>query len=257
MLNSLENIDESLYQNRKDFPAEIVYEITTLKNELPFGIAIADIMQSVPHFHKVTRETYTVVQGEIEVSLGSDRHRLTPGDAIQIPPNVVHSARSLGSSPARITVTTIPEFSPDDYYALASSFETRQLSKEYDYLAPDGTEIRLLPSVQRGGLCHCTLPAGKTSFPVMHQNVEEIWYVIGGEGEVWRRAEGTEEIICVTVGTSLVIPPRTAFQFRNTGAGPLCILIVTMPPWPGLQEATQVVGVWPVAVNSSAESAAD
>jgi mannose-6-phosphate isomerase-like protein (cupin superfamily) len=114
-------IDESLYQNKKDFPAEIVYEITTLRNGLPFGLAIADILQSTPHFHKLTYETYTVVQGELEVNLGDEKHILRPGDAIEIPLNVVHSARSLGSSPARITVTTIPEFSPDDYYPVSGT----------------------------------------------------------------------------------------------------------------------------------------
>jgi mannose-6-phosphate isomerase-like protein (cupin superfamily) len=119
-------IDESLYQNKKVFPAEIVYEITTLKNGLPFGIAIADILQSTPHFHKLTYETYTVVQGELEVSLGEEKHVLMPGDAIEIPLNVVHSARSLGNSPARITVTTIPEFSPEDYYPVIETDQRGQ-----------------------------------------------------------------------------------------------------------------------------------
>ena len=50
-------------------PAEIVYEVTTIKSGLPFGIAIADIQQSEPHYHEVTIETYTVVQGDLEVSL--------------------------------------------------------------------------------------------------------------------------------------------------------------------------------------------
>ena len=109
-------IEQSLYQNRKDFPAETVYEITTQANALPFGIAIADIQQSQPHFHKVTAETYTIVQGDLEVSLDSEQHVLHPGDVIKISPGIVHSARSLDGTPARITVTTIPEFSPEDYY---------------------------------------------------------------------------------------------------------------------------------------------
>ena len=32
---------------------------------------------------------------------------------------------------------------------------TAQLPKDYDYLAPDGSEIRLLPEVAGGGLAHC------------------------------------------------------------------------------------------------------
>ncbi len=113
-------IGEDLYQNKKvrpaENPAEIVYELTTQRSGLPFGIAIADIQQSEAHFHKVTWETYAVVQGTLELYLDGDRHVLRPGDVKKIPLWVVHSARSLDKTPARITVTTIPEFSPEDYY---------------------------------------------------------------------------------------------------------------------------------------------
>jgi mannose-6-phosphate isomerase-like protein (cupin superfamily) len=132
--------------------------------------------------------------------------------------------------------------------------QTSLLKLEADYLAPDGSEIRVLPTMKGGGLCHCTLPAGKTSSPVAHRQVEEIWYVLTGEGEVWRKNAATEEPIHVTAGTSLTIPPRTSFQFRNTGTGPLCILIVTMPPWPGAQEAEKTGGVWPATVGSDTDA---
>ena len=109
-------ISPSLYQNRKPNSAEIVYEITTQNDGLPFGLAIADIQQSDWHFHKVTTETYTVVQGILEVSLDNESYVLHPGDVIKILPGVLHSARSLSETPARITVTTIPEFSKADYH---------------------------------------------------------------------------------------------------------------------------------------------
>jgi mannose-6-phosphate isomerase-like protein (cupin superfamily) len=124
-------------------------------------------------------------------------------------------------------------------------FQTCALRRKTDYLAPDSSEIRLLPVMKGGGLCHCTLPPGKTSLPVVHRHVEEIWYVLEGQGQVWRKNAGAEKTVRVSGGKSLTIPPGTAFQFRNTGAGPLRILIVTMPPWPGPQEAEKAVGKWP------------
>ena len=63
-------------------------------------------------------------------------------------------------------------------------FEHKQLGESYDYLAPDGSEIRLLPNVKGGGMCHCTLPPGKKSLAVKHKTVEEIWYFLSGQGEV-------------------------------------------------------------------------
>lgn len=133
--------------------------------------------------------------------------------------------------------------------------QTRAFKEEADYLAPDGSEIRLLPTMKGGGLCHCTLPAGKTSSPVAHRHVEEIWYVLEGEGEVWRKASEAEEVVTISTGTSLTIPPRTAFQFRNTSVSPLRILIATMPPWPGPQEAEKADGIWLPSVTPDAEQA--
>jgi mannose-6-phosphate isomerase-like protein (cupin superfamily) len=116
-------IDPRLYQNRKAFEAETVYEVTTARDGLPFGIAIADIEQSQLHVHRLTTETYTVVQGSIELALDDERIALHVGDVAVIRPGVVHSARSIGDEPARITVTTIPEFSPDDYFPVPDSVE--------------------------------------------------------------------------------------------------------------------------------------
>ena len=120
------------------------------------------------------------------------------------------------------------------------------MPENYDELAPDTSEIRLLPTMKHGGLCHCTLPRGKTSLAVKHKTVEEIWYFINGKGQVWRKQEDKEDVIDVTPCTCLIIPTGTHFQFRNTSDEPLCFVIVTMPPWPGKEEAKRVKDYWKV-----------
>lgn len=126
------------------------------------------------------------------------------------------------------------------------SLETIQLKDDYDYLAPDSSEIRLLSSVKYGGVAHCVLPPRKVSIPVKHKTVEEIWYVLEGKGEMWRKNEKEEKIIQLSKGTSLTIPTGTSFQFRNTARDSLKILIATMPPWPGGDEAVKVNGRWKI-----------
>lgn len=125
-----------------------------------------------------------------------------------------------------------------------TGFTFSQLPGDSDYSAPDGSEIRLLPNMKGGGLCHCTLPGGKTSLAVRHKTVEEIWYVLSGEGEIWRKLNEQEEVTPLRDGVALTIPPGTSFQFRAAGSASLCILIVTMPPWPGPDEAVSVTGLW-------------
>ncbi len=126
------------------------------------------------------------------------------------------------------------------------NLDCKRLPNDYDTLAPDGSEIRLLSSTSRGSMVHCTLNPGEVSLPVAHRTVEEVWYVIHGTGQVWRKYGDDERSDDVAPGVSLSIPVGAHFQFRNTGRGPLRILIVTMPPWPGDEEAYRVPGRWPV-----------
>jgi mannose-6-phosphate isomerase-like protein (cupin superfamily) len=110
--------------------------------------------------------------------------------------------------------------------------------------APDGSDVRPLLSLAGGSLAHFELAAGKTSIAVAHRTVEEIWFVIGGRGEMWRRGEEREEITALAAGVSLTIPLGTAFQFRSLGLEPLKVIAITMPPWPGEGEAYEVAGKW-------------
>lgn len=123
-------------------------------------------------------------------------------------------------------------------------FATRSLPDAADTLAPDGSEIRILPRLPRGSMVHARLPAGRTAKAVRHRSVEELWYVIAGEGEMWRRLGDREEIVRLRPGVALSIPVGTVFQFRNTGTAPLDVVLVTMPPWPGAEEAIEENGPW-------------
>lgn len=116
-------------------------------------------------------------------------------------------------------------------------FESKRVPAEYDLLAPDGSEIRLLHSLAGASVVHCALPVGAVSTPVTHRSVEEIWVFLAGEGQIWRKQGERELVLDVRRGLSLTIPLGTQFQFRNTGAVPLEFIIATTPPWPGEDEA--------------------
>jgi mannose-6-phosphate isomerase-like protein (cupin superfamily) len=125
-----------------------------------------------------------------------------------------------------------------------SGFATKTLPGACDVLAPDGSEVRILLALAGGSMAHFSLPAGQTSRAVKHATVEEIWYVLGGSGEFWRARDGREEVVAVAANTCLSIPVGTAFQFRASADGPLTAVAITMPPWPGPQEAAFVPGAW-------------
>jgi mannose-6-phosphate isomerase-like protein (cupin superfamily) len=132
-------------------------------------------------------------------------------------------------------------------------YETKTLGEGVDAVAPDGTAVRLLLSLAGGSMAHFELPAGAVSHAVTHRTVEEIWFVVGGKGSLWRLQDGVESIDPLAPGTSLTIPLGTAFQFRAEGGAPLAFVAITMPPWPGMDEAEPVAGRWsPTAAAGSA-----
>lgn len=126
-------------------------------------------------------------------------------------------------------------------------FETVLLPAEPDAVAPDGSDVRLLPGLAGGGMAHFELAPGRTSVAVAHRTVEELWFFVGGLGEMWRRQGDREEVVTVAPGVAVSIPVGTRFQFRALGTEPLAAVAVTMPPWPGPDEAHPVDGRWPPA----------
>ena len=127
-----------------------------------------------------------------------------------------------------------------------SAFATKRLPATPDAIAPDGSAVRVLLGLAGGSFAHFELAAGAISHAVAHHRVEEIWYIVGGHGQMWRRAGGREQVVDVEPGVCLTIPAGTQFQFRALGDEPLAAIAVTMPPWEGPHDAHRVDGAWPV-----------
>jgi mannose-6-phosphate isomerase-like protein (cupin superfamily) len=89
---------------------------------------------------------------------------------------------------------------------------------------------------------------------VAHRTVEEIWYVLAGRGELWRRQAEREEVVALSPGLCVTIPLGTHFQFRAPGPEALVLVAVTMPPWPGGDEAYAVPGPWATTVSQERKS---
>jgi mannose-6-phosphate isomerase-like protein (cupin superfamily) len=125
-----------------------------------------------------------------------------------------------------------------------TAFATKETPDATDILAPDGSEVRILLALAGGSMAHFRLPPGQVSRAVRHRGVEEIWYVLSGTGEMWRSGDAGAEIVALRAGLCLTIPVGVSFQFRAAEDAPLAAVAVTMPPWPGDDEAVFVDGPW-------------
>jgi hypothetical protein len=70
----------------------------------------------------------------------------------------------------------------------------------------------------RGNMIHSTVPPGIVVRACRFRTIDEYWFVLSGEGEIWRRAtDGRESIARLIPGVCIDIPLGTAFQYRCTG----------------------------------------
>ncbi len=94
-------------------------------------------------------------------------------------------------------------------------FDTMQLPDDPDAVAPDGSDVRVLLRLGRGSMAHFELAAGRVSRAVTHRSVDEIWYILAGQGQMWRRHAERQETVPLRPGTCVSIPAGTHFQFRS------------------------------------------
>lgn len=123
-------------------------------------------------------------------------------------------------------------------------FKTMRLPAEPTVVAPDGSDVRVLLGLPGGTMAHFELAPRKVAKAVAHRTVEEVWYVLGGRGEMWRKQGDHEETVPLEPGTCLTIPVGTHFQFRASASEAVSAVAITMPPWPGENEAYAVDGPW-------------
>src|SRR5215472_9355276 len=127
--------------------------------------------------------------------------------------------------------------------------DTQSIENAPELIAPDGSMVRPLCRLSGlGSFAHFQLEPGEVAKAVSHATVQEIWYIIAGAGQIWRRQEGHEPTtVHLRPGICLTIPLETAFQFRaDSPDEPLRVVAVTMPPWPAgsEEEARPEQGCW-------------
>jgi mannose-6-phosphate isomerase-like protein (cupin superfamily) len=154
----------------------------------------------------------------------------------------------LNSAPLVATVCSeagVPDRAEEP--STSERFDTMRLPGTCDVVAPDGSDVRVLLRLAGGSMAHFELAPGRTSRAMTHRTVAELWYIVQGRGQMWRRDGDRQETVTLEPGICLSIPAGTHFQFRAAGSAALAAVAVTMPPWPGEDEARAVPGAWPVS----------
>jgi len=104
--------------------------------------------------------------------------------------------------------------------------------KKLDITHPAGAEISMIMDGETVGTTYLSenvtrIKPGITLKPVhSHRDIEEITYVLAGEGEVWLEGSTCK----IQKGDSVLYPPNSAHTVTNTGTDPLILLCFFSSP---------------------------
>jgi len=80
------------------------------------------------------------------------------------------------------------------------TFQTMQTPSKPTEVAPDGSDVRDLLVLKGGSMALFELASGEISNPEVHRTVDEIWYVLSGKGQMWRKLGEIEQTVVLEKG---------------------------------------------------------
>jgi mannose-6-phosphate isomerase-like protein (cupin superfamily) len=69
-----------------------------------------------PHIHPNTHETFVVVEGSVEFTVGAEKTVAHAGTTVHVPPGVPHAFRYAGPGRNRFLATLIPSVNMENYF---------------------------------------------------------------------------------------------------------------------------------------------
>ena len=110
-------LDPNCFGERLDLGSYAVYELVTGQmTQEKWSAALLEIQDSPKHFHRIEKEIFVIVEGELDIEVDGAHQVLRVGESITISPNQVHQLKSSGKRAARVLCFSFPAFNPADMY---------------------------------------------------------------------------------------------------------------------------------------------
>jgi mannose-6-phosphate isomerase-like protein (cupin superfamily) len=130
---------------------------------------------------------------------------------------------------------------------------THALSADPDAVSPDGSaDIRYLLKSPQGDVTHAVCRTGQVA-PTHHlPELDEAYYVLAGEGEIWRATPSREAVTSLRPGRWVQMPAGMKFQYRANKGSSLVLLVMVLPSWRPELFHTVPGGRWPAEASEPA-----
>jgi mannose-6-phosphate isomerase-like protein (cupin superfamily) len=99
----------------------LAHRNSCIRNQSLAEARVAPGATTVAHFHRRTEEIYYVLKGEGLMRLGHQTRTVAAGDAVAIPPGVVHNITNTGSAELVFLCCCAPAYEHDDTVLVEAS----------------------------------------------------------------------------------------------------------------------------------------
>ena len=92
----------------------LAYRNSAIRNQSLAEARLLPAASTTPHHHVSAEEIYYILEGEGMMRVGEESRDVGPGDAIAIPPGMVHSITNTGRRVLRFLCCCSPAYEHDD-----------------------------------------------------------------------------------------------------------------------------------------------
>jgi quercetin dioxygenase-like cupin family protein len=198
-----------------------------------------------PHFHAEHVDTFIVLEGELEVLTAGDPLTLEAGDAVGVPPGVVHGFNNLPPGPVRLLNVHAPSRGFADYLRRMYAGEETD-PREYDQFPPeqapggdpvvaragdgerferDNRVVTVRFALPQLSLVEIEFDSSFEVPPHTHDDHVDSFFVLDGAVELARE----DETVVARPGEFFAAPIGTRHGFRSADGAPARVLNLHAP----------------------------
>ena len=109
--------NKKIYVDKEENPGEIIVELESVETNPQRSVFVAVIDKRIEHYHRLAKEMFEVIKGELLLTIDGREHIVTAGRSFIIMPGQIHFA---AGHDTWIKVTSVPGMSPKDHVLVNS-----------------------------------------------------------------------------------------------------------------------------------------
>jgi mannose-6-phosphate isomerase-like protein (cupin superfamily) len=113
-VRNINEVEAFITKDGSEIRELLAYRNSCIRNQTLAEARLPVRVSTIAHFHRKTEEIYYILAGSGAMRVGEETRAVGPGDAIAIPPGVVHQMTNTGGGELKFLCCCAPGYEHDD-----------------------------------------------------------------------------------------------------------------------------------------------